>query len=181
MVDEVTRIEEEEFQSQLMATRYYMIDFNISYHEHAQATATLGSEVVFEEIANGPSLEDPFEESNAQIEFNLDLVPEQEEALLDPTLETRPENGETIEISLPSTSSSAAKFEGEGGEEHLEQAAPPSNPTSSNDKKMSIEAHSFITTPLETFHKLSRIYAHNRANLGTIVLRRSFKASKWAT
>jgi uncharacterized coiled-coil protein SlyX len=79
LVDEVTRIEEEEFQSQLMATRYYMIDeddFSISYHEHAQATTTLGSEVVFEEIANGPSLEDPFEESDAQIEFNLDLVPE---------------------------------------------------------------------------------------------------------
>jgi hypothetical protein len=156
LVDEITRIEEEEFQSQLMATRYYMIDeddFNISYHEHAQATATLGSEVVFEEIANGPSLEDPFEESDAQIKFNLDLVPEQEEALLDPTPETRPENGETIEISLPSTSSSAAEFEEEGGEEHLEQVAPPSNPTSSNYKKMSTEAHSFITIPLETFHE----------------------------
>jgi hypothetical protein len=72
---------------------------------------------------------------------------------LDPTPETRPENGETIEISLPSTSSSAAEFEGEGGDEHLEQAAPPSNPKSSNDKKMSIEAHSFITIPLETFHE----------------------------
>jgi hypothetical protein len=38
LVDEVTRIKEEEFQSQLMATRYYMIDeddFIISYHEHA--------------------------------------------------------------------------------------------------------------------------------------------------
>jgi hypothetical protein len=150
LVDEVTRIEEEEFQSQLVATRYYMIDeddFSISYHEHAQATATLGSEVVFEEIANGPSLEDPFEESDAQIEFNLDLVPEQEEALLDPTPETRPENGETIEISLPNTSSSVAEFEKEGGEEHLEHRAPLLNQNSSNDKEMSIEAHSFIIPP----------------------------------
>jgi hypothetical protein len=150
LVDEVTRIEEEEFQSQLMATRYYMIDeddFSISYHEHAQATATLGSEAVFEEIANGPSLEDPFEESDAQIEFNLDLVLEQEEVLLDPTPETRPENGETIEISLPSTSSSAAEFEGEGGEEHLEHTVPPLNLNSSNDKEMSTEAHSFIIPP----------------------------------
>jgi hypothetical protein len=53
----------------------------------------------------------PFEESDAQIEFNLDLVPEKEEALLDSTLETRPENGETTEISFPNTSSSAAEFE----------------------------------------------------------------------
>jgi len=75
------------------------------------------------------------------------LVPEQEEALLDPTLETRPENGETIEISLPSTSSSADEFEGEGGEKHLEHTAPPLNPNSSNDKEMSTEAHSFIIPP----------------------------------
>jgi hypothetical protein len=37
--------------------------------------------------------------------------------------------------------------------EHLEHTAPLSNPKSSNDKKMSIEAHSFITIPLETFHE----------------------------
>jgi hypothetical protein len=161
LVDEVTIIEEEEFQSQLMATTYYMIDeddFSISYHEHAQATATLGSEVVFEEIANGPSLKDPSEESDAQIEFNLDLVPEQEEALLDSTPEIRPGNGETIEISFPSTSFSAAEFKEKGEHlesvEHLEHSAPPSNPKSSNDKEMSIEAHSFIKIPLETFHEL---------------------------
>jgi len=158
LVAEVTKIEEEEFHSQLMATGYYMIDdddFNISYHEHAQATATLGSEVVFEEIFNEPSLEDPFEESDAQIEFNLDLVPEQEEALLDSTLETRPENGETTEISFPNTSSSAAEFEEKGEHlesvEHLEHSVPPSNPNSSNDKEMSTEAHSFTTIPLKTF------------------------------
>jgi hypothetical protein len=38
-------------------------------------------------------------------------------------------------------------------EEHLEHTAPPSNSKSSNNKKMSIEAHSFITIPLETFHE----------------------------
>jgi len=75
------------------------------------------------------------------------LVPEQEEALLDPTPETRPENGETIEISLPNTSSSVAEFEKEGGEEHLEHRAPLLNQNSSNDKEMSIEAHSFIIPP----------------------------------
>jgi hypothetical protein len=156
LVAEVTRIEEEEFHSQLMATGYYMInkdDFSISYHEHAQATAALGSEVVFEEIVNEPSLKDHF----AQIEYNLDLVPEQEEALLDSTLETRPENGETTEISFPNTSSSAAKFEEKGEHlesvEHLEQSVPPSNPNSSNDKEMSTEAHSLTTIPLETFHE----------------------------
>jgi hypothetical protein len=91
-----------------MATGHYMIDeddFNNPYYEHVQATNTLGSEVVFEEIVNEPSLENPFEESGAQIEFELDLVPEQDKALLDST----PENGETTEMSFPTTSSSAAK------------------------------------------------------------------------
>jgi hypothetical protein len=159
LVAEVTRIEEEEFQSQLMATGHYMIDeddFINSYHEHVQATATLGSEVVFEEIVYEPSLEDPFEESGAQIELNLDLVPEQDEALLDSTPEIRPENGETTVISFPNTSSSAIEFEEKGEDlesvEHLEHTAPPSNPNSSNDKEMSTEAHSFITISLETFH-----------------------------
>jgi hypothetical protein len=159
LVAEVTRIEEEEFQSQLMATGHYMIDeddFINSYHEHVQATATLGSEVVFEEIVYEPSLEDPFEESGAQIELNLDLVPEQDEALLDSTPEIRPENGETTVISFPNTSSSAIEFEEKGEDlesvEHLEHTAPLSNPNSSNDKEMSTEAHSFITISLETFH-----------------------------
>lgn len=159
LVPEVTRIEEEEFQSQLIATRHYMIDeddFSNSYHEHVQANATLGSEVAFEEIVYEPSLENPFEESGAQIEFNIDLVPKQDEALLDSTPETRPENGETTEISFPNTSSSAAEFEEKGEHlesvKHLEHTVPPSNPNSSNDKDMSTEAHSFITIPLETFH-----------------------------
>jgi len=39
-------------------------------------------------------------------------------------------------------------------EEHLGHIAPPPNPNTSNDKKMSTEAHSFITIPLETFHEL---------------------------
>jgi uncharacterized coiled-coil protein SlyX len=50
LVAKVTRIEEEEFQSQLMATGHYMIDeddFHNSYHEHVQATAKRWSEVVF--------------------------------------------------------------------------------------------------------------------------------------
>jgi hypothetical protein len=90
LVVEVTRIEEEEFQSQLMATRHYMIDEDDSnnlHHENVQATATLRSEVVVAEIVNEPTLDDPFEESCAQIKFDLDLVPEQDEALLDSTLE----------------------------------------------------------------------------------------------
>jgi hypothetical protein len=61
----------------------------------------LGVKKLFEEIVNEPSLEDPLEESFAQFEFDLDLViiSEQAEALLDSTLEIRPENGETTEIS----------------------------------------------------------------------------------
>jgi hypothetical protein len=47
LVAEVTRIEEKEFQSQLMATRHYMInddDFSNSYHEHVQTTTILERE-----------------------------------------------------------------------------------------------------------------------------------------
>jgi hypothetical protein len=44
LVAEVTKIEEEKFESQLMATGHYMIDeddFHNSYHEHVQATIIL--------------------------------------------------------------------------------------------------------------------------------------------
>jgi hypothetical protein len=114
LVAELNRMEEEELQGQLMAEGHYMIDEDDSrnpHHEHIQATTTLRSEVVFEEIVNEPSLEDPFEESCAKFEFDLDLVPEQDEALLDSTPEIRPENGETTEISFPTKSSSATEKE----------------------------------------------------------------------
>jgi hypothetical protein len=160
LVAEVTRIEEEELQGQLMADGHYMIDEDDSsnlHYEHVQATATLGSEVVFEKIVNEPSLEDPFEESCAQFEFDLDLVPKQDEALLDSTLEIQLENGETTEISFPNTYSLAAEEEEKGEHlkfiEHLEHTEPPPAPNLSNDKEMSTEAHSFITIPFETLHK----------------------------
>jgi hypothetical protein len=80
-----------------------------------------------------PSLEDPLEESFAQFEFDLDLdvVHEQVKALLDPTPEMRTENGE---------------------EEMEEQIEPPPISNWPNDKEVSIEAHSSITIPLETYH-----------------------------
>jgi hypothetical protein len=123
LVAELNRMEEEEFQSQLMVERHYMADENESsnlHHKHVQAATTLGSEEVVEEIVNKPSLEDPLEESFAQFEFDMDLdmISEQANALLDSTPEVRPENGETTEISSPDTSSSAVKEEEK--EEHLE-------------------------------------------------------------
>jgi hypothetical protein len=147
----------------LMVERHYMIDENESsnlHHKHVQATTTLRSEEVVEEIVNKSSLEDPLEESFAQFEFDLDLdmISEQAEALLDSTPEIRPENGETTEISSPDTSSSAAK--GEKKEKHLEsveyleQIESPSTPNLSNDKEVSTEPHSFITAPFETLHEL---------------------------
>jgi hypothetical protein len=205
LVAELNRKEKKELQGQLMATGHYMIDeddFSNSYHEHVQATATLGSEVVFEEIVNEPSLKGLFRESCDQFEFDLDLVPEKDEALSDSILEIRPENGETTEISFPTTSSSAVEKEEKGEHlecvEHLEHTVPPPNPNTSNDKEMSTQAHSFITIPLETFHepqasilqclkeshlvpKLSKIHAHKVKHLGIVILRRSFEASKLAT
>jgi hypothetical protein len=133
-----------------MATEHYMIDeddFYNSYHEYVQAIATLGSEVIFEEIINEPSLKGPFGESCDQFDFDLDLVPEQDEALLD----------STSEISFPTICSSAAEKEEKGEHlesvEHLEHTKPSSNPNLSNDKEMSTEAHSFITIPFETLHE----------------------------
>jgi hypothetical protein len=41
-------------------------DSSNPYHEHVQATTTLGSEEVVKEIINEPSLEDPLEETFAQ-------------------------------------------------------------------------------------------------------------------
>jgi hypothetical protein len=92
LVAELNRMEKEEFQSQLMVERHYMIDENESnnpHHEHAHATTTLGSEEVVEEIVNEPSLEDPLEESFDNLEFDpdLDMIHEQAKALLDSTPE----------------------------------------------------------------------------------------------
>jgi hypothetical protein len=164
LVAELNRMEEEELQSQLRAERHYMIDENENdmsnpYHEHVQATTTLGSEEVVEEIVNKPSLKDPLEESFAQFEFDLDLdmISVQAEALLASTPEIRPENGETTEISSLDTSSSATKEEEKDEHlesvEHLEQIEPSSTPTLSNDKEVSTETHCFITIPLETLHE----------------------------
>jgi hypothetical protein len=95
-------------------------DSSNPHHEHVQAMTTLGSEEVVEDIVNKPSQEDPLEESFPQFEFDLDLdmISEQAETLLDSTPEIQLENGETTEISFPSTSSSAAKEEEK--DEHLE-------------------------------------------------------------
>jgi hypothetical protein len=82
-----------------------------------------------------PSLEDPLEESFAQfkLDLDLDMVHEQAKALLDPAPEMQTENGE---------------------EENLEQIEPPPISNWPNVKEVSIEAHSFITIPLETYHQV---------------------------
>ena len=74
------------------------------------------------------------EESFAQFEFDLDLdmIHKQAKALLDLTLKMQTENGE---------------------EENQEQIKPSPTSNWSNDKEVSIEAHSFITIPLETQHE----------------------------
>jgi hypothetical protein len=168
-----------------------------SYHEHVQAT-TFGSEEVVKEIVNEPSLEDPLEACLAQFgdDIDLDKLLEQADVILDPTPKWQTENGETIKISFPNSSSLATEpfivdnHEEEEKEEQVEHIEPPTTPSLSNDKEMSIEAHSFVTIPLKTLHepqapliqchkshfmpKLSRIYANKRASLGTIIPRRSF-------
>jgi hypothetical protein len=127
------------------------------HHKHVQATTTLESDNVVEEIANEPSLKDPLEDSRAQFEFDLDLdmLCEQVEALLDSTPEIRLENGETTEISFPSSAAAEEEEKEEHLEsvEHLKQIEPLSTPNLSNDKEMSTEAHSFITIPFETLHE----------------------------
>jgi hypothetical protein len=63
VVAELNRIEEEDLQGQLMVEGYYMIDDDDSsnpHYEHIQATTTHGSDVVFEEIVNEPSLKGHF-------------------------------------------------------------------------------------------------------------------------
>jgi hypothetical protein len=96
LVAEVTEIEEEELQSQLMVARHYMIDEDDARHSCQEHVPTI---TMFE---------------------NEEIVDSNEEEK----------------------------------EEHLGHIAPPPNPNTSNDKEMSIEAHSFITIPLETFHEL---------------------------
>jgi hypothetical protein len=82
------------------------------------------------------------------------MLCEQTEALLDFTPEIRPENGNTTEISFPSSLAAKEEEKGEHLEsvEHLEQIGPPSTPNLSNEKEISTEAHSFIIIPFETLH-----------------------------
>jgi hypothetical protein len=74
----------------------------------------------------------------------------------------RIENGETTEISSPKPSSSTSEpliidkneEEGEEGQVELtDQVERPSTPNLPHDKEVSIEAHSFITIPLEAQHE----------------------------
>jgi uncharacterized coiled-coil protein SlyX len=65
LVAEFNKIEEEELQSQEMARRQYMIDEDYPsdpHHEHFQATTTLGSEEIVDDIVSELSLKDPEEE-----------------------------------------------------------------------------------------------------------------------
>jgi hypothetical protein len=200
LVAEFNIIEEDEFQTQEMARGQYMIDKdgpNNSCHEHVQAT-TFGIEEVVKETVNKPNMEHPLQACLVQFgdDVDLDKLLEQTDAILDLTPEVRTENGETIEISFPNSSSLAAEpfivdnHEEEEKEEQVEHIKPPTTPSLSNNKEMSTKAHSFVTIPLETLHepqasliqylkchfmrRVSRIYAKKRANLGTIILRRSF-------
>jgi hypothetical protein len=107
---------------------------------------------------NEQSLEDPLEESFAQFEFDLDLdmIREQAHASLDPIPRMQTEKGEPVETSFPNPCPSAAEpliIENNKVEEKEEQSEPPPIPNLSNDKKVSTEAHSFITIPLETRHE----------------------------
>jgi len=167
----------------------YMIDEGDSsnpHYKHVQATATLGSEVVFEEIINEPSMKGPFGKSCDQFKFDLNLVPKQDETLLDSTPEIQPEHGETTEMSFPTTSSSVT--EEEEKREHLESVEHLEHTTKAHSSSQSLLRH-FMSPKFQFFNvskshillKASRIDAHKVTNLRTIVLRRSFKASKLAT
>ena len=163
LVAEFNKIKEDELQSQEMARGQYMIDEDgpsNSYREHVQAT-TFGSEEVVNETINEPSLEDPLEACLAQFgdDLDLDKLLEQANVILDPTPKVRTEYGKTTKISFPNSSSLATEpfivdnHEEEEKEEKVEHIEPPTTPSLSNDKEMSIEAHSFITIPLETRHE----------------------------
>jgi hypothetical protein len=133
---------------------------NSYYHEHFQAT-TFGSEEVVKETVNEQSLEDPLEACLAQFgdDLDLDKLLEQADAILDPSLEVQTKNGETAKISFPNSSSLTVEpfivdnHEEEEKEEQVEHIEPSTTPSLSNDMKMSIEAHSFVTIPFETFHE----------------------------
>jgi hypothetical protein len=87
------------------------------------------------------------------------MICEQAKALLDSTLEVQMEKEKTTEISSPKSSPSAVKplivnsYEEEGKEEQVKQIEPPPITNLSNDREVSIEAHSFITIPLESQHE----------------------------
>jgi hypothetical protein len=84
------------------------------------------------------------------------MICEQAQALLDPTPGMRTKNGETTGTSFPNPFPSVAKpfiIENNKVEQKEEQIEPPLIPNLTNDKEVSIEAHSFVTIPFETLHE----------------------------
>ena len=76
LVAEFNRIEEEEFHSQEMARRHYMIDEDTSsnsHHEHAQTTTKLVSEEIADEVVSEFSSKDHEMECFTQYDYDLDL------------------------------------------------------------------------------------------------------------
>jgi hypothetical protein len=129
---------------------HYMTGVDKYALDNAQTTTILVNEEIEDEIASEcsleepkfleqavrfsePSLEDPLEESFAQLEFDLDLDMIHEQAISDPTPEVLIENI---------------------GEEKKEQFEPPPISNWPNDKEVSTEAYSFVTIPLETYHQV---------------------------
>lgn len=129
LVVEFNRIEKEELQSQLMVEGHYKIDeddASHSCHENVPDTIILESN----EIDNNEE-----EGKEEQIEHN-------EEEGKDEQIEHIEEQEDKEE-----------QIEHRDQIEHKEKIEPPADTSLSNDKEVSIEAHSFIIIPFETHHE----------------------------
>jgi outer membrane biosynthesis protein TonB len=197
LVAEFSRMEEEELQSHLMAEGHYMIDeddASHSCHEHVLNTIILESNEIVdnnEEERKDEQIEHIGEEGKEeQIVDDIDEEEEKDEQIQH--IEEQEEKEEQIEH--------RDQIKQEEQVEHKEKIEPPVDTSPSNDKEVSTEAHSFIIIPLATHHeskasklqffnvsksyrmpRFSRIYADNGINLGIIVSRKYFQASKLTT
>jgi hypothetical protein len=155
LATEFNRIEKKELQSQLMAQWHYMIDeddASHSCHEHVpDTTILLESEDILDNNED--------EEKEDQVE-HIDQIEHREQV----------EQEEKIEL--------------------------PVNTSMSDDKEVSAKPHSFIIVPFETHHESKALIlqclkeqsyakilkdADKRINLGIIVQRKCFQASKLAS
>jgi hypothetical protein len=141
---------EEELQSQLMAEGHYMIDEDDASHscyEHVPDTTILESKEIVDNIEEQEEKDEQIQHIKEQEEKDEQIQHIEEQEDKEEQIEHREQIEHIEQIEHRDQIEHMEKIE------HKEKIEPPADTSPSNDKEVSIEAHSFIIVPLETHHE----------------------------